>query len=77
MNYQLVVSRGTKLSTNIYFRGCEIFIGEMRTQADLIQIGKIEYDIILGIDWLSTYWALVDCHQKKIIFKMERIPECV
>jgi len=39
MNYQLVVSRGAKLSTNIYFRGCEIFIGEMRTQADLIQIG--------------------------------------
>ena len=77
MNYQLVVSTpvGAKLTTNVYYKGCEIIIGEMKTQADLIKIGEMEYDLILGMDWLSTYRAQVDCHQKRIIFKLEGAPE--
>jgi len=47
----------------------------MKTQADLIKLGEMEYDIILGMDWLSTYHAHVDCHLKRIIFKMARTPE--
>jgi len=35
----------------------------------------MEYDVILGMDWLSTHHAHVDCHQKRITFKMEGIPE--
>ena len=61
---------GTKLTTDVYYKGCEITIGEMNAQADLIKLGEMEYDIILGMDWLSTYHALVDCRLKKIIFKM-------
>ena len=77
MNYQLVVSTpvGAKLTTNVYYKGCEIIIGEMKTQADQIKIGEMEYDLILGMDWLSTYRAHVDCHQKRIIFKLEGAPE--
>ena len=39
MNYQLVVSTpvGAKLTTNVYYKGCKIIIGEMKTQADLIR----------------------------------------
>ena len=79
MSYQLVVSTpvGARLTTSEYYKGCEIIIGEMKTQADLIKIGKMEYDIILGMDWLSTYRAHVDCHQKRIIFKLEGAPEKV
>jgi len=29
------------------------------------------------MDWLSTYRAHVDCHQKRIIFKLKEIPEYV
>ena len=47
----------------------------MNAQADLIKLGEMEYDIILGMDWLSTYHAHVDCHLKKIIFKMPGAPE--
>ena len=53
----------------MYYKGCEITIGEMKTQADLIKLGEMEYDLILGMDWLSIYHAHVDCRQKKIIFK--------
>ena len=49
----------------------------MKAQADLIKLGEMEYDIILGMDWLSTYHAHVDCRLKKIIFKMEGGPKYV
>ena len=77
LSFQLVVSTpvGTTLTTNVYYKGCEITIGEMKTQADLIKLGEIEYDIILGMYLLSTYHAHVDCHLKKIIFKMAGAPE--
>ena len=79
MNYQLVVSIpvGAKLTTNVYYKGCEIIIRKMKKQADLIKIGEMEYDIILGMDWLSAYHAHVDYHQKRIIFKFEGAPEKV
>jgi len=79
LSFQLVVSTsvGTKLTTDVYYKGCEITIGEMKTHADLIKLREMEYNIILGMNWLSTYHAHVDYHQKKIIFKMARAPEYV
>jgi len=65
---------GTELITNMYYIGCEIIIGEMRTQADLIKLEVMDYDLILGMDWLSTYHTHVDYRQKKIIFKMVGAP---
>jgi len=41
----------------------------------LVKLGRMEYDAILGMDWLSTYHAHVDCHQKRVTFKMEEITE--
>ena len=67
MNYQLVVSTplGAELTTSVYYKECEIIIAKMRTQANLIKLGEMEYDIILGMNWLSTYCAQVDCHRRK------------
>jgi len=78
MNYRPVVSTPVgELTTNVYYKECEIIIKEMKTQTDLIKLGEMEYDFILGMDWLSTYRAHVDCHQKKIIFKLEGASEKV
>ena len=68
---------GTKLTTDVYYKGCEITIGEMKTHADLINLREMEYDLILRMDWLSIYHAHVDCRQKKIIFKIAGAPEYV
>jgi len=37
-----------------------VIIGEVRTLADLIKLEKMEFDVISGMDWLSTYCAHVD-----------------
>ena len=51
--------------TNMYYKECEVMIGEVKTWVNLVKLGKMEYDVILGIDWLSTQCAHVDCHQKE------------
>jgi len=45
---------------------CEIIVGGVKTIVNLIKLGEIEFDIILGMDWLSTYRASVDCYEKKV-----------
>ena len=50
-------------------------IGEVKTWADLIRLGSMEYDAILGMDWLSNHHTHVDCYHKKVTFKMKETLE--
>ena len=34
-----------------------------------------DFDVILGMDWLSNHCASMDCFTKKIVFKKPRYPE--
>ena len=33
------------------------------------------YDVILGMTWLSRYHAVIDCRNKKIIFRIQHQPK--
>ena len=37
--------------------------------ADLIELQVLEFDVILGMDWLSENYASIDCHDKCIRFR--------
>jgi len=73
LEFQLVVSTpvGVKIIGSTKYVNCEVVIGEMETSIDLTKLGEIEFEAILGMDWLSACGAHVDCNRKKIIFKME------
>ena len=36
---------------------------------DLIALPFDEFDLILGMDWLSKHWAIVDCDKKIVLLK--------
>ena len=36
---------------------------------DLITLPFYEYDLILGMDWLSKHQAIVDCDKKYVVLK--------
>lgn len=36
--------------------------------ADLILLDMHDFDVVLGMDWMTDYHALVDCFRKKVIF---------
>ena len=39
--------------------------------ADLIMINLREFDVILGMDWLSKNHAIVDCHTKEVVMNID------
>jgi len=77
LNFQLVISTpvGAEVIASAKYKGCEIIIGGVKTLVDLIKLGEMESDIILGMDLFSEYRAIVDCYQKKVSFKIDGIPE--
>ncbi|XP_073304131.1 uncharacterized protein [Primulina huaijiensis] len=52
-------------------RACPIQVNEETLFADLIVIPMIECDVILGMDWLSSYRAVIDCVEKTVRFPKE------
>ena len=49
--------------------GCPICIKGQTLTANLIVFNMEGFDIILGMDWLSNNHAIIDCHNKEIIFR--------
>ena len=37
--------------------------------ADLIELDVLDFDVVLGMDWLSENYAFIDCHAKCVRFK--------
>ena len=50
-------------------RSCLVLVGEFEYPIDLILLNLLEFDVILGMDWLSSCYASVDCRQKCIVFQ--------
>ena len=60
---------GHSISVNSVYRNCPIVIQEREFLADLIPFPFREFDLILGMDWLSTHRAIVDCGQKTVVLR--------
>ena len=44
------------------------------THADLKVLDMIDFNVILGMDWLSSYHAILDCHAKTITLSIPGNP---
>ncbi|XP_073045974.1 uncharacterized protein [Primulina eburnea] len=58
-------------------RKCKICINEHIFQAELIQLNMVEFDIILGMDWLARNNAMVDCKGKSVRLRTPNQKEVV
>ena len=48
------------------YRDCPIKIREYDFLGDLIESSFKEFDVILGMDWLSKHQVMVDCRMKRV-----------
>ncbi|XP_028547385.1 uncharacterized protein LOC114578401, partial [Dendrobium catenatum] len=48
----------------------EFMINSRRFQTDLIVLPLVEFDIILGMDWLVKHFATIECWKKKVRFDL-------
>ena len=46
---------GIRVSIDLVCRGCELEISKILLIVDLRVMDMLEFDVILGIDWLTTY----------------------
>ncbi|XP_070057175.1 uncharacterized protein [Nicotiana tomentosiformis] len=44
------------------YRGCDVMIYDRHTLADLNEL--VEFDVIIGMDWLASCYTIVDCWKK-------------
>ncbi|XP_070029157.1 uncharacterized protein [Nicotiana sylvestris] len=52
------------------YRSCLVVLGSFETRADLILLSMGDFDITLGMDWLSPYHAILDCHANTVTLAM-------
>ena len=52
---------GHSVNVNRVYKNCLIIIHDIKFSMDLIALPFREYDLILGMDWLSNHQAIVDC----------------
>ena len=47
-------------------RGCELEISGTLLTADLRIMDMSEFDVILGMDWLTVYKVVIDCEHRRV-----------
>ncbi|XP_070014388.1 uncharacterized protein [Nicotiana sylvestris] len=48
------------------YHSCLVAIGSLETRVDLLLIDMVDFDVILHMDWLSPYHAILDFHAKTV-----------
>ena len=57
----------SRLGESVYMDS-RVIIGSQEFLADLILLDIHDFDVILGMDWLSRHHAIVDCYRKEVRF---------
>ncbi|XP_070032050.1 uncharacterized protein [Nicotiana tomentosiformis] len=55
-------------------RSCVVTFSGYETKADLPLLDMTDFEVILGMDWLSPYHAIPYCHAKNVTLEMPKLP---
>ena len=69
--YDILVTNplGHSVIVNRVYRDCPIRIREYEFPEDLIELSFKEFDVILGMVWLSRHQVMVDCRMKRVTLR--------
>ena len=60
---------GHSVNVNKVYKNCLIIIHDWEFSADLIALPFREFDLILGMDWLSKHRVIIDCDKKTVVLR--------
>ena len=66
---------GDSLITVRVYMGCRVIIKGYEFRANLVLLDIQDFDVILGMDWLSRHHATMDCFRKEVKFCRPGEPE--
>ena len=69
--YDLLVTSPLRhiVRVNRVYKNCPLIVHDREFSVDLISLPFHEFDLILGMDWLSKHRAIVDCDKKIVLLK--------
>ncbi|XP_070040749.1 uncharacterized protein [Nicotiana tomentosiformis] len=65
---------GDSIVVDRVYRLCLVVLGGFETRVDLLFLSIVDFDVILGIDWLSPHHVILDCHAKMMTLPMPGLP---
>ena len=71
-SYRIKLPNNSVIECPLSYQLVPITIGETTFPVDLIQFDLSDFDIILGMNWLHSYGAQIDCEDLKVILKDEK-----
>ena len=57
---------GIRARIGMICRGCELEISGILLTVDLRIMDMLEFDVILGMDWLTAYRVVIDCERRRV-----------
>ncbi|KAL5548997.1 hypothetical protein UlMin_004228 [Ulmus minor] len=66
--FRMVLPSGDIMLSSYWLRAVPVVISERELCADLVMLDMTDYDVILGMDFLSKYGAMIDCKAKAVGF---------
>ena len=57
---------GIRAGIGMICRGCELEISGTLLTVDLRIMDMSEFDVILGMDWLTAYRVVIDCERRRV-----------
>ena len=64
-----------ELETDVFFLSCPVLLEGRELLADLVLLDVLEFDIILGMDWLARHYASLDYREKVVLFRIPNADE--
>ena len=58
--------QGIRARIGMIGRGCELEISGTLLTVDLRIMDMSEFDVILGMDWLTAYRVVIDCERRRV-----------
>ena len=63
---------GEPIEVKHMYPSCVVEIEEKTLPADLIELAILDFDVILGMDWLSENCSTINCYKKYVMFEHEK-----
>ncbi|XP_070028578.1 uncharacterized protein [Nicotiana sylvestris] len=60
---------GESVITRCIYRGCLVKVHQCLTVADLVELEMVDFDVIMGIDWLESCYTMIGCRTKIVSFE--------
>ncbi|XP_070017466.1 uncharacterized protein [Nicotiana sylvestris] len=73
-SFEVSTPMGESVVVRWVYRSCDVKIHDRHTLADLHELEMVDFDIIMGMDWMDSCYANVDCWTKIVHFNFPSEP---